>query len=349
MIRRWSLILVAWLAFTIPLSGQESMPVPEATDPSSAPEQNAPESPAPSPDSNESEGSPPATTGVIVEGQIRIETSPPGATVWINERVAGQTPIVLPADSIERVIRLRLAGHKDVLFPVRSSGATTMLVVMQPDDGPVPESTARQTEPATPLTPPAASAAPPVSRRTAALLSFFLPGMGQAYQGRPWPAYLFGFSSAIAALSYAYGDHLYRQGIDTYSQAYQERVLLSFIYTGTSFGASSASTASLLNSLVIVDYAYRNPARGGQPGCNRELTGCALVHDGYDLREGALAVFALLWFGNMIDVLYNHPTAPVVHQEQSSAGGRFYLSAAPVPDAQGRAGFTSSFGYRLRF
>ncbi len=346
MIRRLLLILVALLAFSVPLSGQESMPVPEATDPPSGPEQNAPESPRPAPDSIEGEGAPPATTGVIVEGQIRIETSPPGATVWINERVAGQTPIVLPADSIERVIRLRLSGFKDVVFPVRSSGATTMLVVLQSDDQVKIEEQPTGGAVANPM-PPQADRAP--SRRTAALLSFFLPGMGQAYQGRSWPAYLFGFGSGIAAMSYAYGDHLYRQGIDTYSQAYQERLLLSFIYTGSSFGASSASTASLLNSLVIIDYAYRRPTRSGEPSCNRELTGCALVHDGYDLREGALAVFALLWFGNMIDVLYNHPSAAIAGADPPAAGGRFYLSAVPVSDAKGRPGFATGFGYRLHF
>lgn len=283
----------------------------------------------------------PAVAGPVVDGQVRIESRPAGATVWINERMAGQTPMVLPADNIERVIRVKADGYRDITIPLRATGGTGIMLILEREDRPVTEAGA----PPAALAPAPASAAPkPPSRWSAFLLSALYPGMGQAYQGRSWAAFLFGVGGTLGLGAFIVGDTQYRAALNAYDNGLPARLSTASLF------ASSQPTTGYLPFLVIDGY-LTSPVKGASPSCNIAIDGCGAIHDGYYLRNLGLGIYLGIMVFNLIEVVWNHPTdtSPQPQADRFEDVDGFYWSASPQIVEGGETGVISSFGYRMHF
>ncbi len=79
-------------------------------------------------------GAPPASTPMVPLGTLDIITSPPGATVFVDDIARGVTPIVVEAAVGTHRIRIEKDGHVGVSTDkvVEASGPTTMVLTLPP-------------------------------------------------------------------------------------------------------------------------------------------------------------------------------------------------------------------------
>ncbi|MBX7058858.1 MAG: PEGA domain-containing protein [Leptospirales bacterium] len=336
-IRLFAALIVLIFAATVlaqaPLNDQPGGAAPppaQETSPSPQP------GPAPQP---AAEGAQPRISGELVEGQIRIESYPPGASVYINERLAGQTPMILPADSIERVIRVAKEGYIDVTTPVRSTGGVTMLIVLRPQEAATPPAVA-------------GGAAQPPAVRAGGLdwrafgLSLIFPGLGQASQDRSGAAYAFGTTGALGFASFLAGDFMFREGQRSFKSAYAA--------TTTTTAAAFATSSSLSGTIYLTlyqDYLLNGSGvHNGRPNCRRTLPGCSFIEDGYQYRRWGLGLYAALWIWSALDALFYQEAAIGAGSDPSAApGGRFDFGLAPARDASGRSSAEAWLNFRTTF
>ena len=112
---------------------------------------------------------------------LRIQSDPPGAEVYVDGVLAGQTPIEITASAL-RHVRVRKEGYQDSQLPVRTDSASEILIALRR----LPESA---NEP---------GASRSVSPAGAMLRSMLLPGWGQVSKGDS-SGYWFGLGSMAAA------------------------------------------------------------------------------------------------------------------------------------------------------
>ena len=67
----------------------------------------------------------PRLFGAFNEGQLKIVTSPPGATVFINGEQSGRTPVEIPLPKGEYTLKLVSEGYDDVKQTIRITARVT--------------------------------------------------------------------------------------------------------------------------------------------------------------------------------------------------------------------------------
>ena len=55
---------------------------------------------------------------IVVDGQVRVHTTPPNAEVFIDQVFVGYSPITVTVQPGERHINVRLSGHSDMNYPI---------------------------------------------------------------------------------------------------------------------------------------------------------------------------------------------------------------------------------------
>lgn len=274
------------------------------------------------------------------QGQTLIESKPAGALVYVNERPLGKTPLLLPADGEERVIRVVLEGYQDVLMPVRASGSLSMYLVLQPLG---------------------AVADPDLPRELiqtdgydwpAFWLSILFPGLGQASQDRGVATFGFGAAGALGLSAVLAGGHLYREGQKAYSAAFNNRMLRSLLVGGL-FSGSQASGIVGLNFYLEAEKLHNNPR-----GCEDGRIGCRQIRDGAKQRDAGYALYSIVWIWSALDALFFRPAAAFGTVGRSGSVGAdvadgFFLNntsrfeGADRPDSY--IDVAASAGYKWRF
>lgn len=278
------------------------------------------------------------------ESNVRVESSPSGASVFVNERPAGQTPLLLPADGIERVLRVELQGYQRVILPMRSSGAGSLLIVLQKNSAPAqrpPEGASRPTA--------VASSGVDVG---AFGLSLLFPGLGQASQDRSGAAVGFGIPAALAIASYLWAQSTLHSGLGNYERSLRDRFLFANLANGlpvTSIGAISRTT--LVNYIGYPVVLQPHPYPGGSPHCDREIPGCREVFIGHRAKHNALWVYSIVWLWSAFDALFHGGGAAAAIGEHSDAAvdGGFSFYAAPEIQRSVVRGVEASAAWRLSF
>lgn len=246
---------------------------------------------------------------------IRIVTDPGGADVYVDGKLAGQSPLEIESNGEMRTLRVTKPGFQEATMPVRTAGRLEIIVNLIPDR---PPASAEQQADQRPPAGPAFSGSYPYWGAFAR--SLLLPGFGQYHKGDNGKALLFGAGAFGAAGLSLYNSNEERRRFGQVREYYRQSG--AFLFVGT--------TSTVISQYGLLQYLLH----GERDYLNLVISSCqSKACNGYlnARRNTRLSLYTLggIYVWNALDALLAGGPA-----SSSSQAGGFSWAAAPVVETE---------------
>lgn len=247
---------------------------------------------------------------------IRVVTDPGGADVFVDGRLAGQSPLEIESTGEMRTLRITKPGFVDASMPVRTSGRLEIIVTLIPNNRPASESTDSSRQQQAQMQTQTFTGSYPYWGAFAR--SLLLPGLGQYHKGDTGKALLFGAGAFGAAGLSLYNSNEERRRLGQVREYYRQSG--AFLFVGT--------TSTVVSQYGLLQYILH----GERDYLNLVISSCnSKACNGYlaARRNTRLSLYTLggVYIWNALDALFSGGPS-----SSSGNAGSFSWAAAPVMD-----------------